>query len=97
MSDEQTLILLLASDWQTGQTPSRPIPQWKYLGRMTEGRTTIRRYSVSLANNQKPEELVSLVACTGRSGWNGRRWWIDVADPAKSRSEPEPYAGEAGR
>ncbi len=25
--------------------------------------------------------LVSLVACTGRSSWNGRRWRIDVADP----------------
>ena len=65
MSDEQTLILLLASDWQTGQTPSRPIPQWKYLGRMTEGRTTIRRYSVSLADNQKPEDSYPLLPAQG--------------------------------
>ena len=56
MSDEQTLILLLASDWQTGQTPSRPIPQWKFLGVTTEGSTTIRRYSVNLGDNQKLED-----------------------------------------
>jgi hypothetical protein len=26
-------------------------------------------------------ELVSLIACTGRSSWNGRRWRLDIADP----------------
>ena len=25
--------------------------------------------------------LISLVACTGRSTWNGRRWRLDIADP----------------
>jgi hypothetical protein len=24
---------------------------------------------------------VSLIACTGRSSWNGRRWRLDIADP----------------
>lgn len=26
-------------------------------------------------------KLVSLVSCTGRSSWNGRRWRLDVSDP----------------
>ena len=53
MSDEQTSILLLASDWQTAH---RPVPRWKFLGLTTEGNTTIRRYSVILNDSQKPED-----------------------------------------
>jgi hypothetical protein len=56
MSDEQTSILLLASDWQTAQTQFRPVPRWKFLGLTTEGNTTIRRYSVILDDSQKPED-----------------------------------------
>ncbi len=26
-------------------------------------------------------ELVSLIACTGRSSWNARRWRLDISDP----------------
>jgi hypothetical protein len=26
-------------------------------------------------------QLVSLIACTGRSSWNARRWRLDIADP----------------
>lgn len=55
MSDEQTSIFLLASDWQTPQTQFKPIPQWKFLGLKTVGNITIRRYSVILDDSQKPE------------------------------------------
>ncbi len=34
-----------------------------------------------LGRQAEQRELVSLVACTGRSSWNGRRWRLDVADP----------------
>src|SRR5262249_38935866 len=34
-----------------------------------------------LGRQAMTRELVSLIACTGRSGWNGRRWRIDIADP----------------
>jgi len=34
-----------------------------------------------LGRQSETRDLVSLVACTGRSSWNGRRWRIDVADP----------------
>lgn len=27
------------------------------------------------------EGLISLISCTGRSSWNGRRWRLDIADP----------------
>ena len=51
MSDEQTSILLLASDWQTAH---RPVPRWKFLDLTTEGNTIIRRYSVILDDSQSP-------------------------------------------
>lgn len=34
-----------------------------------------------LGKQSETNGLVSLVACTGRSSWNGRRWRIDVNDP----------------
>ena len=34
-----------------------------------------------LGQQSQTRELVSLIACTGRSGWNGRRWRLDIADP----------------
>jgi hypothetical protein len=34
-----------------------------------------------LGRQSQTGNLVSLVACTGRSSWNGRRWRLDVSDP----------------
>src|SRR6185369_2838715 len=34
-----------------------------------------------LGRQSETDQLVSLIACTGRSSWNGRRWRIDIADP----------------
>lgn len=34
-----------------------------------------------LGRQARTTGLVSLVACTGRSSWNGRRWRLDIADP----------------
>jgi hypothetical protein len=36
-----------------------------------------------LGRQGEPLELVSLVSCTGRSSWLGRRWRIDQADPVQ--------------
>jgi hypothetical protein len=34
-----------------------------------------------LGRQKQPQQLISLVACTGRSSWIGRRWRIDISDP----------------
>jgi len=34
-----------------------------------------------LGRQAETQQLISLVACTGRSSWQGRRWRLDVADP----------------
>jgi hypothetical protein len=34
-----------------------------------------------LGRQSVTEGLVSLVGCTGRSTWNGRRWRLDISDP----------------
>lgn len=35
----------------------------------------------NLGAQATPQQLVSLVACTGRTSWIGRRWRIDISDP----------------
>jgi hypothetical protein len=32
-----------------------------------------------LGRQSEPRQLISLVACTGRTGWQGRRWRLDVS------------------
>jgi hypothetical protein len=34
-----------------------------------------------LGRQAQTKQLVSLIACTGRSSWNARRWRLDIADP----------------
>jgi hypothetical protein len=34
-----------------------------------------------LGAQSSPHQLVSLVSCTGRTSWQGRRWRIDISDP----------------
>lgn len=38
-------------------------------------------YLRKLGRQSETRGLISLVANTGRSGWNGRRWRLDIADP----------------
>jgi hypothetical protein len=34
-----------------------------------------------LGRQEQQRQLVSLISCTGRSSWNGRRWRLDISDP----------------
>lgn len=34
-----------------------------------------------LGRQAEPRQLISLVSCTGRTRWQGRRWRIDISDP----------------
>jgi hypothetical protein len=34
-----------------------------------------------LGRQSETLQQISLVACTGRTGWQGRRWRLDVSDP----------------
>lgn len=34
-----------------------------------------------LGRQSKTKQLISLVSCTGRTSWEGRRWRIDISDP----------------
>jgi hypothetical protein len=34
-----------------------------------------------LGRQSQTRQLVSLIACTGRSSWNARRWRLDISDP----------------
>lgn len=34
-----------------------------------------------LGQQATPQQLISLVSCTGRSSWIGRRWRVDISDP----------------
>lgn len=50
---------------------------WSDDGAITWSAPVIRK----LGRQAMPQQLISLVSCTGRSGWVGRRWRIDIADP----------------
>lgn len=34
-----------------------------------------------LGRQSDPQQLISLVCCTGRTSWIGRRWRVDISDP----------------
>lgn len=34
-----------------------------------------------LGRQSLPTQLISLVSCTGRTSWQGRRWRVDISDP----------------
>jgi hypothetical protein len=50
---------------------------WSDDGGLTYSNPVIRK----LGRQSESLQLISLVACTGRTGWQGRRWRIDIADP----------------
>jgi hypothetical protein len=39
-----------------------------------------------LAGNRSQSQLVSLVSCTGRTSWQGRRWRLDISIRSMRRS-----------
>lgn len=45
------------------------------------GQTWAAPQSRKLGRQSETTGLVSLVSCSGRSTWNGRRWRLDVSDP----------------
>lgn len=45
------------------------------------GQTYYAPIQRKLGRQAETRQLVSLIACTGRSSWNARRWRLDIADP----------------
>lgn len=45
------------------------------------GQTYYAPIQRKLGRQAMTRQLVSLIACTGRSSWNARRWRLDIADP----------------
>jgi hypothetical protein len=65
----------------TGTDPIQTDPSveisWSDDGGQTWSNPILRK----LGRQSEPRKLVSLVGCTGRSTWEGRRWRIDISDP----------------
>jgi hypothetical protein len=64
----------------TGIDPQQTDPDveisWSDDGGITWSNPIVRK----LGRQQKPQQLISLVACTGRSSWIGRRWRLDISN-----------------
>jgi hypothetical protein len=65
----------------TGLDPQQTDPDveisWSDDGGLTWSNPVLRK----LGRQSTPTQLISLVACTGRSSWQGRRWRIDISNP----------------
>ena len=65
----------------TGADPIATNPSveisWSDDGGVTWSIPVIRK----LGRQASPQQLVSLVSCSGRTRWMGRRWRIDISDP----------------
>jgi hypothetical protein len=65
----------------TGIDPIQTDPtvaiSWSDDGGLTWSNQIIRK----LGRQSVPQQLISLVSCTGRTTWEGRRWRIDISDP----------------
>lgn len=63
----------------TGHDPDQTDPDveisWSDDGGLTWSNPILRK----LGRQSEPTELISLVACTGRTSWQGRRWRLDVS------------------
>lgn len=64
-----------------GQDPIATDPSveisWSDDGGITWSNPVVRK----LGKQSLSQQLVSLVSCTGRASWMGRRWRIDISDP----------------
>jgi len=65
----------------TGLDPQQTDPDveisWSDDGGLTWSNPILRK----LGRQSKPQQLISLVSCTGRSSWIGRRWRLDISNP----------------
>ena len=65
----------------TGIDPTQTDPSveisWSDDGGVNWSNPVLRK----LGRQKQPQQLISLVACTGRSSWIGRRWRLDISDP----------------
>lgn len=63
----------------TGHDPDQTDPEveisWSDDGGLTWSNPVLRK----LGRQSEPRQLISLVACTGRTSWQGRRWRLDVS------------------
>jgi hypothetical protein len=63
----------------TGHDPDQTDPDveisWSDDGGLTWSNPVLRK----LGRQSEPRQLISLVACTGRTSWQGRRWRLDVS------------------
>lgn len=68
----------------TGRDPDQTDPDveisWSDDGGLTWSNPIIRK----LGRQSEPRQLVSLVACTGRTSWQGRRWRLDISSAVYS-------------
>lgn len=68
----------------TGLDPKQTDPDveisWSDDGGQTWSNPIIRK----LGRQATPTQLISLVSCTGRSSWIGRRWRVDISNPVYS-------------
>jgi hypothetical protein len=60
-------------------TPIRRIPMLRFRGSDDGGLTWSNPILRKLGRQSMPKQLISLVACTGRTTWQGRRWRLDVS------------------
>lgn len=65
----------------TGLDPQQTDPDveisWSDDGGVTWSNPLLRK----LGRQSTPTQLISLVSCTGRSSWIGRRWRVDISNP----------------
>ncbi|PDT74123.1 packaged DNA stabilization protein [Bradyrhizobium sp. C9] len=68
----------------TGRDPDQTDPQveisWSDDGGLTWSNPILRK----LGRQSEPRQLISLVSCTGRTSWQGRRWRLDVSSAVYS-------------
>jgi hypothetical protein len=65
----------------TGTDPIQTTPKVEISWSDDGGQNWYSPFLRDLGRQGEQQAIVSLVACTGRATWNGRRWRIDQADP----------------
>jgi hypothetical protein len=65
----------------TGTDPIQTTPKVEISWSDDGGQNWYSPFLRDLGRQGEQQAIVSLVACTGRATWNGRRWRIDQTDP----------------
>jgi hypothetical protein len=63
----------------SGQQPNQTDPLVEISWSDDEGVTWSNPVQRKLGRQSETRQLVSLVSCTGRTSWSGRRWRVDIA------------------